>query len=90
MHEIDPVLTDFKATMEKVDAQMAKFNELCQNEKQVRKAIFYRAKHAFGHVERKKLQIQQLIRYVYFFRVTSSVCLKWPSRLSKKKSHNCL
>ena len=66
MHEVDPVLTDFKATMEKVDAQMAKFNELCQNEKQVRKAIFYRAKHAFGHVERKKLQIQQLIRYATF------------------------
>ena len=62
MHDVDPVLTDFKATMEKVDAQMAKFEELCQNEKSVRKTIFYRVKHALSHVERQKLHIQQLLR----------------------------
>ena len=62
MHDVDPVLTDFKATMEKVDAQLAKFEELCQQQKNVRKTIFYRAKHALGHVERQKLHIQQLLR----------------------------
>ena len=62
MHDVDPVLTDFKATMEKVDAQLAKFEELCQQEKNVRKTIFYKAKHALGHVERQKLHIQQLLR----------------------------
>ena len=70
MHDVDPVLTDFKATMEKVDAQLAKFEELCQHEKNVRKTIFYRAKHALGHVERQKLHIQQLLRRfvnVFFF-----------------------
>ena len=67
MHDVDPVLTDFKATMEKVDAQLAKFEELCQQQKNVRKTIFYRAKHALGHVERQKLHIQQLLRRFVLF-----------------------
>ena len=74
MHDVDPVLTDFKATMEKVDAQLAKFEELCQQQKNVRKTIFYRAKHALGHVERQKLHIQQLLRRfvnVFFFVLNS-------------------
>ena len=74
MHDVDPVLTDFKATMEKVDAQLAKFEELCQQEKNVRKTIFYKAKHALGHVERQKLHIQQLLRRfvnVFFFVLNS-------------------
>ena len=48
--------------MEKVDAMMAKFTELCQLEKNIKKTNFYRAKHAIVYVEKKKTQIQQLLR----------------------------
>ena len=62
LHNIDPLTSEFKETMEKTDALMSKFTELCQVESNVRKTNFYRAKHALLHVEKKKTQIQQLIR----------------------------
>ena len=62
MHNMDPLMSDFKATMEKADALISKFSELCQVEQNVRKTNFYRAKHALTHTEKKKTQIQQLIR----------------------------
>ena len=63
MHNIDPLMSEFKATMEKTDALMSKLAELCQVESSnVRKTNFYRAKHALTHAEKKKTQLQQLIR----------------------------
>ena len=63
MHNIDPLMSEFKDTMEKTDALMSKLAELCQVESSnVRKTNFYRAKHALTHAEKKKTQLQQLIR----------------------------
>ena len=62
MHNIDPLMSEFKDTMEKTDALMSKLAELCQVESNVRKTNFYRAKHALTHAEKKKTQLQQLIR----------------------------
>ena len=62
MHNIDPLMSEFKDTMQKTDALMSKMTELCQLDINVRKTNFYRAKHALNHAEKKKTQIQQLIR----------------------------
>ena len=62
MHNIDPLLADFKTSMEKVDGMIVRFAELCQLEKNIKKTNFYRAKHAIQYIEKKKTQIQQLIR----------------------------
>ena len=62
MHNIDPLMSEFKDTMGKTDALMSKMTDLCQLEPNIRKTNFYRAKHALNHAEKKKTQIQQLIR----------------------------
>ena len=62
MHNIDPLLADFKSILEKTIALMVKLAELCQQDKSVRKTFLYKARLAVTHVEKKKTQIQQLIR----------------------------
>lgn len=62
MHNIDPLVTDFKVLLEKTSSLLTRFAELCQAEKSIKKTLFHKAKHALSHVEKKKTQIQQLIR----------------------------
>ena len=62
MHNIEPLIADFKAIMEKIDALTVKYVELCQVEKNVKSTIFYRVKHTVAHVEKQKTQMLQLIR----------------------------
>ena len=66
MHNVDPLVTEIKAVLEKIDGLLGKFADLCQAEKNVRKTYFYKARHAITHVERQKVQIQQLLhRFVH-------------------------
>jgi hypothetical protein len=62
MYNVEPLIADMKAALEKVDAIMAKFADLCQLEKTIKKTLFYRVRHALQHVEKQKVQIQQLFR----------------------------
>ncbi len=66
MHNIEPLISDLKDILVKVDSLLAKFAELCQSEKSVKKTLFYRTRHAMTHVEKMKVNIQQLLRRLDF------------------------
>ena len=62
MHNIEPLISDLKDILVKVDGLMTKFAELGQSEKSIKKTLFYRTRHAMLYVEKMKINIQQLLR----------------------------
>ena len=62
LHNIDPLIADFKSALEKVEARLDQFASLCQVEKNVSKTLFHRTKTAVQRLEKQKTLIEQLIR----------------------------
>jgi len=61
LHNIDPLIADFKSALEKVEAHLDQFASLCQVEKNVSKTLFHRTKTAVQRLEKQKTLIEQLI-----------------------------
>ena len=66
LHNIDPLIADFKSALEKVEARIDQFASLCQVQNNVSVTLFHRAKTAVQRLEKQKTLIEQLIlRFVH-------------------------
>ena len=61
LHNIDPLIADFKSALEKVELRLDQFASLCQVEKNVSKTLFHRTKTAVQRLEKQKTLIEQLV-----------------------------